>query len=300
MPDTPDRNLSALENGHRVREPAVAGRFYPGERADLASQIDAFFNDVDAAGESDETIPSKGAIRALIAPHAGYLFSGLTAAHAFKLLQSATGESGCAQVPQFKRVVHIGPSHFVRFFGIATLSVDAVATLFGEIELDRDAIAQAMTLPFVEQFDQAHSREHGLEVHWPFLQSVFGDAFEVIPFVFSDSSGEQCARLIELLCKDEQTLVVVSSDLSHFHDYDTAQKMDHATCQAIEQLRPDQISNDQACGRFAVQGLLIHAAAQGWQVKTLDMRNSGDSHVPNADRSRVVGYGAWLFTDAED
>ena len=258
-----------------VREAAVAGMFYPADPTELEQQLDVF---LDKAGNNHEPA------LALIVPHAGYVYSGPVAASAYTHLISLRGK--------IHKVVLLGPSHRVGFRGIAVSGADYFVTPLGEIPLDHDALKEVLGMPQVHQLDQAHADEHCLEVQLPFLQKLLGD-FSLIPLVVGDADAHEVAEVIESLWKDEQTLVVVSTDLSHYHDYHTARQLDRATCSAIESLDPDAIGHDQACGRNPLNGLLTVAKQRHLHVHTLDLRNSGDTAGP---RDSVVGYGAWMLT----
>ena len=258
-----------------VRKAAVADMFYPADPAELGRQLDGF---LDNAGDNHEPA------LALIVPHAGYIYSGPVAASAYTHLTSLRGK--------IRKVVLLGPSHRVGFRGIAVSGADYFVTPLGEIPLDHDALKEVLGLPQVHLLDQAHADEHCLEVQLPFLQKLLGD-FSLIPLVVGDTDAHEVAEVIESLWKDEQTLVVVSTDLSHYHDYHTAQQLDRATCSAIESLDPDAIGHDQACGRNPLNGLLTVAKQRHLHVHTLDLRNSGDTAGP---RDSVVGYGAWMLT----
>ena len=261
----------------RIRPAAVAGRFYPDDAKELSFSV---WQMIEAAREQVSAVPD---IKAIIGPHAGYIYSGPIAAAAYAALGDLKG--------RIKRVVLIGPSHFVPLTGIATSSADAFATPLGQLPLDRVALDAALELPFVITYDEAHAQEHGLEVHLPFLQVALG-SFKLAPFVFGDSTGSQCAELLKKLWGGPETLIVISSDLSHYLDYASARQVDMATCAAIEAMRPDQIGEKQACGRLAVQGLLQAGSEHHLKTRTLDLRNSGDTAGP---RNRVVGYGAWAL-----
>ncbi len=266
----------------KIRPAAVAGRFYPGEAGPLRAAVAQYLCE---AKRAPETESPRGRLKAIIAPHAGYAYSGPIAGSAFAALRELSG--------QITRVVLVGPSHFVPFTGLAVSSADAFATPLGLVPVDRAAVEQARTLPFVHEIDQAHGREHGLEVHLPFLQETLGD-FSVVPLVLGDCTGEQVAQFIELLWGGPETLISISSDLSHYHDYATAQGMDALTAWAIESLSPNDIGHDQACGRRAIQGMLLTARKHRLHVKTLDLRTSGDTA---GSRDQVVGYGAWAFRE---
>ncbi len=187
-------------------------------------------------------------------------------------------------------MVLLGPSHFVHFRGLATSGAAAFATPLGAVEVDAGA-ESLLELPFVVDSPRAHHREHSLEVELPFLQEVL-DGFRIVPLVVGEASAEEVGRALELLWGGDETLVVVSSDLSHYLDYDTASRVDAATARAIEEQRWDAIEPEHACGWAAIRGLLWVASRRGLVASTLDLRNSGDTAGP---RDAVVGYGAWAL-----
>lgn len=257
-----------------IRTPAVAGTFYPADRRELQAQIRAFLNAVAPAGPAP---------KAIIAPHAGYVYSGPIAASVYARLHAARGA--------ISRVVLLGPSHYVGFQGLAVSTADGFETPLGRIPIDKQAVEKVLELPEVGYLDQAHAREHSLEVHLPFLQEVLGE-FSLVPIAVGDAGPEQIGAVIEALWGGPETLIVISSDLSHYHDYDTARRLDAETTRAIENLRFEDVGNDQACGRNPIRGLLWVARRRGLREETLDLRNSGDTAGP---RDRVVGYGAYAF-----
>lgn len=233
----------------------------------------------DAANPASESsIP-----KAIIAPHAGYIYSGPVAATAYTRIQSAHDS--------IHRVVLLGPSHRVPLFGLATSSVDQFITPLGPVNLDREAINAIANLKQVRMLDEAHSMEHSLEVHIPFLQAVLDD-FSLVPLVVGDARPDEVAEVLECLWGGPETLIVISSDLSHYHDYATAQQMDRATSRAIEKLDLEKIHSEDACGCRPLSGLLYLARKKGLQAETIDLRNSGDTA---GDKSRVVGYGAYVI-----
>ena len=258
------------------RPPAVAGAFYPSDPEEL-DQI------VRSCLEGAEAQSSKAAPKALIAPHAGYIYSGPIAASAYARLASVRSS--------IRRVVLLGPSHVVPLVGLAASSADAFLTPLGRIPVDRAAVERVLALPHVELLDQAHAREHSLEVHLPFLQRVLDD-FSLVPLVVGDASPEEVADVLDQLWGGPETLIVISSDLSHYHDYETARQLDAATSHAIENLSPEEIHGEGACGRVPVRGLLVVAKRRGLHAETIDLRNSGDTAGP---RDGVVGYGAYVF-----
>ena len=221
--------------------------------------------------------------KAIIVPHAGYVYSGPVAASAYARLKKARS--------RIQRVVLLGPVHRVPVRGLAASSADSFLTPLGSVPLDRDLIARLLELPQVENRDDAHAGEHSLEVHLPFLQEVI-DHFTLVPLAVGDARCEEVEEVLDLAWGGPETLIVVSSDLSHYHDYETAHAMDQATSMAIESLSPESIGHDQACGRIPICGLLRAARKRGMEARTIDLRNSGDTAGP---RDQVVGYGAYVL-----
>lgn len=257
-----------------VRQAAVAGLFYPADPRELSHTVGELL---------DAAPPSSVEPRALIAPHAGYIYSGPVAASAYRQLR--------ARPRTWRRVLLLGPSHRVAFTGLALSSAECYATPVGEVAIDTGACRELLRLPQVTVLDQAHAQEHSLEVHLPFLRAVLDD-FLLIPVVVGDATSDEVAEVIESFWDQLDVLIVVSSDLSHFLDYETANRVDRETTRAIEGLARD-ISPQQACGCRAINGLMKVAQDHVLDVTTLDLRNSGDTA---GDRSRVVGYGAYALT----
>ncbi|MDD5578084.1 MAG: AmmeMemoRadiSam system protein B [Methylobacter sp.] len=256
------------------REPAVAGTFYPALPQQLHQMLDYFLNDAETA----EKVP-----KAIIVPHAGYIYSGPVAASAYARLKKAHD--------LINRVVIIGPSHRLAFKGLALSRATSFNTPLGSVLVDQEALQAVAQLPFVEFLEQAHTHEHSLEVHLPFLQEMLDD-FKIIPIVAGEATAEQVSQIINMLWGGEETLIVISSDLSHYHDYRTAQQLDKSTSAAIEQLQYEQLAVNSACGKVPVSGLLRLAREKSLAVKTIDLRNSGDTA---GDKKRVVGYGAYVI-----
>jgi AmmeMemoRadiSam system protein B/AmmeMemoRadiSam system protein A len=225
--------------------------------------------------------------KAIIGPHAGYVYSGAVAARAYAQLAAARG--------RISRVVLIGPSHYVAFRGLAVDTADAWATPGGTVPLDVDAIARLRALPMVGELDAAYQREHALEVHVPFLRHVLGE-FRLVPIVAGDAPPEAVAAVFDALWGGPETLFVVSTDLSHYLDYAACQRTDQGTAEAIERFDIDALGPSEACGAVPTRGLLLAARRRGLAIERLDLRNSGDTA---GGRDRVVGYGAWaLFEPA--
>ena len=255
----------------------MAGAFYPRD----ASELDDTVRGLLAAA----TAVAGPAPKAIIAPHAGYIYSGAVAAEAYAWLAEARD--------RIKRVVLLGPAHRMPFRGIAASGAAAFSTPLGDIPLDGEATRRLMNLSHVMVLNEAHRLEHSLEVHLPFLQRTLGE-FRLVPLVVGDATAAQVAEALELLWGGPETLIVVSSDLSHQLGYDAARVSDAAISKAIEDYRPDRIDAPQACGRIPIMGLLEIARARQMDVATLDLRNSGDTA---GSRDRVVGYGAWIFRE---
>jgi AmmeMemoRadiSam system protein B len=259
-----------------IREPAVAGQFYPGNASELGTTIRVLFDEVEVA--------EGPAPKALIVPHAGYVYSGPVAATAYAKLRPYRR--------QYMRVVLLGPCHRVGVKGLALSGADVFRTPLGDVPLDQIAIA-GLAMPEVTVVEAPHKFEHSLEVHLPFLQTVI-DSFSLVPLVVGDATPETVAKVIDALWGGPETLIVISSDLSHYLTYDKARVSDKATCQAIERLKAHSIDHDHACGATPISGLLIAAKRRGMKVTTLDLRNSGDT---SGEKEHVVGYGSWQFLE---
>ena len=268
-----------------IRPPAVAGMFYPGDAASLQDELATCLGGLPAPAAE---VTAKGLLKALIVPHAGYIYSGGTAGHAYALLAPLAA--------RIRRVVLLGPCHRVAVRGLAAPTVQAFATPLGSIALDRAAIDALADLPQVVANDAAHAQEHSLEVQLPFLQTVLG-TFELVPLAVGDASAADVAEVLERLWGGPETLIVISSDLSHFHSYREAQRIDKATAEHI--LALDQLtSSEQACGARPINGLLAVARRRGLGIERLAQCNSGDTA---GDKSRVVGYASFaLFEPAAD
>ncbi|MCM2341857.1 AmmeMemoRadiSam system protein B [Rhodoferax sp.] len=261
-----------------IRPPAVAGSFYPGRSQTLTHDVLAMLAAAKSGAANTPALPPK----ALIAPHAGYIYSGATAAQAYAQL---------ATVRQtIRRVVLLGPVHRVPVRGLALPGTDYFATPLGEIEIDQDAVAAIRSLPQVVVSPAAHAQEHSLEVQLPFLQSVLDD-FKLLPLAVGDATPAEVAQVLDVLWGGDETLIVISSDLSHFLPYATAQSIDSETVQDMMQLEPT-LNHQQACGATPVNGLLLAARRHHLQPQLLGLCNSGDTA---GDKGRVVGYAALAF-----
>lgn len=260
-----------------IRPAAVAGAFYPRQASLLASEVAGYLAAAPRGGLA--------APKAVIAPHAGYVYSGPIAASIYARLAPLRGT--------VRRVVLAGPAHRVFVRGAAVPSAAAFASPLGDVPLDREAIASLLELPFVEVSDRAHAMEHSLEVHLPFLQTVLGE-FALVPVVAGDATPVEMAQLFGRLWGGAETLIVVSSDMSHYLPYEAAQAADLHTAKAILQLR-DCLEPDEACGAAPINGLLRAARERRLVPEQVDLRNSGDTA---GDRDRVVGYGAFAFHEA--
>ncbi len=261
-----------------TRPAAVAGTFYPADPAALNVQIARYLADVPPRHRAP-------APKLLVVPHAGYVYSGPVAAHAYALLARWRA--------RITRVVLLGPTHRVAVRGLAVPTVSAFDTPLGSVAIDRAALAQLADLPQVVASDAAHAAEHSLEVQLPFLQSVLGE-FTLVPVAVGDARSDEVAQVVERLWGGDETLIVISSDLSHYLPYARAQTVDSATVDRILRL-DDSLTPHQACGALPLAGALRAARAHGLAPRLLDLRNSGDTA---GDRSRVVGYCAIAFDDA--
>ena len=266
-----------------VRVPAVAGAFYPADRDELAARVDGMLKEALARGQRGARVPPK----AIIAPHAGFVYSGPIAASAYARFTPSRHA--------VKRVVLLGPAHRVYVEGLAVSSAEGFATPLGEVPVDRAAVARIAALPKVHVSDQAHASEHSLEVHLPFLQRVL-ETFSLVPLVVGRASPPEVAEVLRALWGENDTVIVVSSDLSHYLDYEAARRLDAATARSITEIDQDGVSDEGACGRAPIRGLLVEARRRGMTATLVDLRNSGDTAGP---RDRVVGYGSFLF-DAKD
>lgn len=261
---------------HDVRPAAVAGMFYPGARPRLAADVRAYLGDVRVAPGATP--------KAVIVPHAGFVYSGLVAASAYARLAPLRDV--------VRRVVLLGPTHRVPVRGLAVPETHAFATPLGDVPIDREAVDRALRLPQVVASDAAHAHEHALEVQLPFLQTVLRD-FALVPFAVGHASADDVAGVLDLLWGGPETLVVVSSDLSHYHRYEVARQIDRATADTILSLSPT-LDHEQACGATPVNGLLVCAKRRKLGAELLDLCNSGDTA---GDRSRVVGYAAFALNE---
>ena len=263
-----------------IRPTAVAGSFYPGDASALAAEVAAYL--AEAAG-----LPGGArAPKAIIAPHAGYMYSGPIAASIYKRLAPLRGV--------VRRVVLAGPAHRVHVRGASVPASSAFASPLGAVAIDAAAVAALRELPFVEVSDRAHALEHSLEVHLPFLQSVLG-TFSLVPVVVGDAKPREMADILEAVWGGPETLIVVSSDLSHYLPYDSARRRDRHTADAILNFEA-RLVPDEACGAAPINGLLQAARRHGLDAQLVDLRSSGDTA---GSRDRVVGYGAFAFHERE-
>ena len=258
-----------------ARSPAVAGSFYPVEPDRLRREVVELLADAETA--------LKIAPKAMIVPHAGYIYSGSSAATAFATLRDS------AQT--LARIVLIGPAHYVAIRGIALPTVDAFETPLGRVTVNQDALNKITGLPFVSRNDAAHAPEHALEVELPFLQIVL-PSFSLLPLVVGDATAHEVAQVLARLWSGPETLLVISSDLSHYHSYETARRLDAATAAAIENGNWASLGPGQACGHLPIAGLLVEANRRNLKARRLSLCSSGDTA---GSRDQVVGYGAWIF-----
>jgi len=259
-----------------VRMPAVAGTFYPEDARELREGVRGYL--------AGAPLPDGPPPKAVVAPHAGYIYSGAVAARAFAALAPLRGK--------VERVVLMGPAHRVVFAGLAVPTADAFETPLGSLRVDPRGRDELLAVPQVIASDRPHAGEHCLEVELPFLQEVLGNV-PIVPIVVGDASDREAARALEQVWDGPATCVVVSTDLSHYHSYAAAQRLDLEAARAIEKLAPEHIDDEQACGSTGLRALLLVARAKGLHATTLELSNSGDAAGPSDE---VVGYGAFAFT----
>lgn len=259
-----------------IRPPAVAGAFYPGRPAALRASVGRYLEESAVCDIPD--------LKALVVPHAGYPYSGPVAGSAYAALRPHRF--------RIRNVLLFGPSHRVYFKGLAAPEWTAFSTPLGDIPVDQAAVDAVRDLPHVQRSNAAHGDEHGLEVQLPFLQEVL-ESFHIVPWVVGDTSPEMVSGIMAALWNGPETLILVSTDLSHYHPYEAAVQLDRATAKAVVDGEPSKIGLDSACGRIPLQALLIEARRHGLGSRLLDLRNSGDTAGP---RDAVVGYGAFAFS----
>ncbi len=263
-----------------VRKASAEGIFYPSDREVLNSEVKRLLFNAPLL----ETLNPK----ALIAPHAGYPCSGQIAANAYKNWMN--------QKDEIERIVLIGPSHFVALRNIAIPSFEVFKTPFGEVPIDNEIISTILDLPKVLINNKPHLKEYSLEVHIPFLQTLIGN-FKLVPILAGGVSGDEVATVLESLWGNESTRFLVSTDLSHFHNYEKAKQIDLKTAQAIEAMNPIEISESQACGHIPLKGMLLAAKRKGLSIKRIELKNSGDTI---SKKDKVVGYGSWAIFSKEE
>jgi AmmeMemoRadiSam system protein B len=281
----------AIDSPVHIRPPAVAGTFYPADAQALGRDVRAYMEGVDpslrqAAKQHNQQI------KAIIAPHAGYRYSAPIAASTYTFVEPLRSH--------INRVVLIGPSHRVLFSGLACSSAAAFDTPLGAVPVDVDTTQKLTQIAGVHIHDVAHAPEHGLEVHLPLLIHTLARTdepgcagFSIVPLVFGDVDDDVVTEVLDPFLDDENTLIVISSDLSHFNNYDTASELDRETADAIVNHQVDFITPDRACGHTCLRAMLRCASARGLRVTEVDLRNSGDT---SGTRDSVVGYGAFTIS----
>ena len=264
-----------------LRQPAVAGTFYPSSSKELQSFISRLLEQA-AQGSDDEKI-DQAKVKALIVPHAGYIYSGLIAAKAYR----------CIDLKRVKRIILLGPAHRVPVSGIAAPTDTAFLTPLGEVKVEQEIISTLVEEQLIHISDPAHAFEHCLEVHLPFLQSLLNNQLSIVPLVVGQAKTSHVAEVLNRLWLGDETLLLISSDLSHFHTYEEANSIDGLTSEMILNFRGDEIESEMACGAYAIRGFLQLAKSKGLQSHLLDLKNSGDTA---GSKDQVVGYGAYAFT----
>jgi MEMO1 family protein len=262
----------------RVRAPAVAGLFYPGSPSELTSALDALLEDAHARAASG---PPRAAAKVIVAPHAGYIYSGPIAATAYEALR--------ADASRVRRVILLGPTHRVYVRGLALPGVDALETPLGALRVDAEAVASLAGMPQVVTSAAAHAQEHSLEVHLPFLQRLFGEQLAIVPLAVGEATPEEVADVLERLWGGDETRIVVSTDLSHHLPHARARRVDAETARRIVALA--SVEPAQACGARPLNGVLEVLRRRGLALELVDLRSSGDTA---GGHDAVVGYGAFV------
>lgn len=266
--------MGACVMGNSVRQPAVAGTFYPKDCDTLRTMVHRFLDQVGSPRFGESPL-------ALVAPHAGYRYSGLTAAYAYHHLTPT-------QVP--KRVFILAPSHRVYQDGVSVGHYTAYATPLGEVPIDQETTERLLQLPDVTRDNASHEQEHAVEVHLPFLQETLIN-FSLIPMVYGDISGGHLADILSQVWLPGD-LLIISTDLSHYFPYDQAKRMDAQSCEAIASGNPKSVERCEACGSKGIAALLELSRRYHWRSKLVDYRNSGDT---SGSKDRVVGYASYVF-----
>jgi MEMO1 family protein len=257
----------------KVRKAAVSGMFYPDDPATLRADVEAYLRQAPQPGSPPV---------AAIVPHAGYVYSGTVAGAAYAVIRQ--------QQTRYRHVLLMGPAHRVPLRGIAASCADIFETPLGAVRVDRERIDHLTSTVGVAVLEAAHQAEHCLEVQLPFLQLALNQ-FSIIPLLVGAVTPEDTAAVIGAAMSPE-TLLIISSDLSHYLPYTDAQALDRQTTRTIEQLAWQDLEHEQACGASAIQGCLYYAEQNQWKVRTVGLANSGDTA---GGRDRVVGYGAYVF-----
>jgi MEMO1 family protein len=258
-----------------IRPPAVAGCFYPADAEALSESVNRLLARADPPAID-------GSLRALIAPHAGYVYAGPIAASAYAVLRRESPLPRC--------IALLGPSHFVPFHGLALPEAEVLATPLGTVPVDPFAASLPQRFGQVLRSERAHRREHSLEVQLPFLQTVLPAGFTVLPLLVGDASPADVAEVIELLSDRPGTLVLISTDLSHYLPAEEAREVDRRTCSIVTAEDVEKLDPETTCGHHPLAGLMLAARRREWVIELLDLRNSSDTA---GDPDRVVGYGAF-------
>ena len=266
------------------RQAAVAGLFYPYDTRELTQQVLSLLTQAKSSASTD-TQQNPQCPRVLIVPHAGYIYSGLTAAFGYNTLFQCEADTNT----KINRVILLGPAHRVAVDGMATADVASFSTPLGEVPLDRDEINNLLNNHLLFSSNPAHEQEHSLEVQIPFLQTII-QQFKLVPIVVGQCSIDSVSKLLSRYINNPHDLIVISTDLSHFLEYSQAKKRDENTSEKIIAFADEAFASNDACGRIPLAGMLKLAKESGLTIKQLDLRNSGDTA---GDRQRVVGYGAW-------
>ena len=257
----------------KIKQADVAGMFYPGEEASLRQMVDGFIQ----KALSFDLRP-----RAIIAPHAGYIYSGSIAGTAYKTIAAVRD--------QIENVIIMSPAHRFYLRGIALHMADAFATPLGNIPVNIGIVKKIKQFSSVQWEERSFIQEHGLETHLPFIQRAFKPGIKIVPMIVGECQESEVAEILESVWEDPRNFVIISSDLSHFHSYADAKKLDRNTVDLIQNLDSQSLDTEFACGHYPICGLLNLARNRKLKIKALDIRSSGDTA---GSKESVVGYGSF-------
>ncbi|MCP3936732.1 MAG: AmmeMemoRadiSam system protein B [Actinomycetia bacterium] len=268
----------------RLRYPAVSGSFYPNDAAELTRDVDRFMTRCKHPGQGEVDADVRGRAKIVVVPHAGYRYSGSVAGCAYSRLARL--------VPAPKRVVLLGPAHTMPVSGMVVPQAHVWRTPLGDVEIDRPAVEALEVLHGVQTDERPHAQEHALEVQLPFLQRVLSDGFTFVPVVVGRTPPDLVADLIDTCWGGDETIIVISTDLSHYHPEPEAKALDRATVDAVLAGDLAGVTHDGACGATPLRGAMVAAGRRGLSPVLVSLATSADA---GGDNWRVVGYGSFVY-----